>query len=263
MVDDICLFVSQLPIAAYRGEMACASNAEHETQGVAVLRIDYNKMDESSAGYIYYQIFNETYTETIEGNTIIGKAVTLGENNTGYYHDIQDVDHKEHTHSYGSIAIPDAGYKPEASEIRPSVTKFIDELVESGKIHDKAYIKATNDSIEKYLLYVAHVIPNTTDADERLKALYDKDDYSMRMANTPDELSVPACNMQTPLHTTQQTIFQLRNSDSADPLILQSAQRGDSIVGNNETSTFPSSSKSLCCKYTALGVGDFFAKTPV
>lgn len=237
MVDDICLYVSQLPIAAYRGEMACSSNADHETQGIAVLRIDYNKMDESSAGYIYYQIFNETYTETIEGNTIIGKAVTLRENNTGYYHDIQDVDHKEHTHSYGSIAIPDAGYKPEASEIRPSVTKFIDELVESGKIHDKAYIKATNDSIEKYLLYVAHVIPNTTDADERLKALYDKDDYSMRMANTPDELSVPACNMQTPLHTTQQTIFQLRNSDSADPLILQSAQRGDSIVGNNDEKT--------------------------
>ena len=99
MVDDICLYVSQLPIAAYRGEMACSSNANHETQGIAVLRIDYNKMDESSAGYIYYQIFNETYTETIEGNTIIGKAVTLGENNTGYYHDIQDVDHKEHTHS--------------------------------------------------------------------------------------------------------------------------------------------------------------------
>lgn len=237
MVDDICLFVSQLPIAAYRGEMACASNAEHETQGVAVLRIDYNKMDESSAGYIYYQIFNETYTETIEGNTIIGKAVALGENNTGYYHDIQNVDHKEHTHSYGSIAIPDAGYKPEASEIRPSVTKFIDELVESGEKHGKAYIKATNDSIEKYLLYVAHVIPNTTNEGERLKALYDKDDYSMRMANTPDELSVPACNMQTPLHTTQQTIFQLRNSDSADPLILQSAQGGDSIVGNNDEKT--------------------------
>ena len=237
MVDDICLFVSQLPIAAYRGEMACASNAEHETQGVAVLRIDYNKMDESSAGYIYYQIFNETYTETIEGNTIIGKAVALGENNTGYYHDIQNVDHKEHTHSYGSIAIPDAGYKPEASEIRPSVTKFIDELVESGEKHGKAYIKATNDSIEKYLLYVAHVIPNTTNEGERLKALYDKDDYSMRMANTPDELSVPACNMQTPLHTTQNTIFQLRNSDSADPLILQSAQGGDSIVGNNDEKT--------------------------
>ena len=241
MVDDICLFVSQLPIAAYRGEMACASNADHETQGIAVLRIDYNKMDESSAGYIYYQIFNETYTETIEGNTIIGKAVALGENNTGYYHDYHDIDYghveEGYDHSYGSIAIPDAGYTPKASEIRPSVTKFIDELVESGKIHDKAYIKATNDSIEKYLLYVAHVIPNTTDANKRLKALYDMDDYSMRMANTPDELSVPACNMQTPLHTTQQTIFQLRNSDSADPLILQSAQGGDSIVGNNDEKT--------------------------
>ena len=241
MVDDICLFVSQLPIAAYRGEMACASNADHETQGIAVLRIDYNKMDESSAGYIYYQIFNETYTETIEGNTIIGKAVALGENNTGYYHDYHDIDYDHveegYDHSYGSIAIPDAGYTPKASEIRPSVTKFIDELVESGKIHDKAYIKATNDSIEKYLLYVAHVIPNTTDADKRLKALYDMDDYSMRMANTPDELSVPACNMQTPLHTTQNTIFQLRNSDSADPLILQRALGGDSIVGNNDEKT--------------------------
>ena len=242
MVDDICLYVSQLPIAAYRGEMACSSNAEHETQGIAVLRIDYNKMDESSAGYIYYQIFNETYTETIEGNTIIGKAVTLGTNNTGYYHDKHDIDHghveEGYDHSYGSIAIPDAGYTPQASEIRPSVTKFIDELVESGNIHGKAYIKTTNDSIEKYLLYVAHVIPNTTNADERLNALYDKDDYSMRMANTPDELSVPACNMQTPLHTTQNTIFQLRNSDGAAPLTLRNTQGGDSIVGSTTTDKF-------------------------
>ena len=242
MVDDICLYVSQLPIAAYRGEMACSSNADHETEGVAVLRIDYSKMDESSAGYIYYQIFNETYSEIIEGNTIIGKAVTLGTNNTGYYHDKHDIDHghieEGYDHSYGSIAIPNAEYIPQASEIRPSVTKFIDELVESGNIHGKSYIKATNDSIEKYLLYVAHVIPNTTNEDERLKALYDKDDYSMRMANTPDELSVPACNMQTPLHTTQNTIFQLRNSDSADPLTLRNTQGGDSIVGSTTTNKF-------------------------
>ena len=242
MVDDICLYVSQLPIAAYRGEMACSSNVDHETQGVAVLRIDYSKMDESSAGYIYYQIFNETYTETIEGNTIIGKAVTLGTNNTGYYHDKHDIDHghveEGYDHSYGSIAIPDAGYTPTENEIRPSVTKFIDELVESGNMHGKAYIKATNDNIEKYLLYVAHVIPNTTEEDERLKALYDKDDYSMRMANTPDELSVPACNMQTPLHTTQNTIFQLRNSDGAAPLTLRNTQGGDSIVGSTTTDKF-------------------------
>ena len=250
MVDDICLYVSQLPIAAYRGEMACSSNTEHETQGVAVLRIDYSKMDESSAGYIYYQIFNETYTETIEGNTIIGKAVTLGTNNTGYYHDKHDIDHghieEGYDHSYGSIAIPNAEYIPQASEIRPSVTKFIDELVESGNIHGKAYIKATNDSIEKYLLYVAHVIPNTKIIGERLIALYDKDDYSMRMANTPDELSVPACNMQTPLHTTQNTIFQLRNSDSADPLTLQSALGGDSIVGGELTNKFFTTSPMNC-----------------
>ena len=250
MVDDICLYVSQLPIAAYRGELACSSNAEHETQGVAVLRIDYSKMDESSAGYINYQIFNETYTETIEGNTIIGKAVTLGTNNAGYYHDKHDIDHghieEGYDHSYGSIAIPNAEYIPTENEIRPSVTKFIDELVESGEIHGKAYIKATNDSIEKYLLYVAHVIPNTKIIDERLKALYDKDDYSMRMANTPDELSVPACNMQTPLHTTQNTIFQLRNSDSADPLTLRNTQGGDSIVGETTTNKFFTTSPMNC-----------------
>ena len=97
MVDDICLYVSQLPIAAYRGEMACKSIDDAHTQGIAVLRIDYSKMEESSAGYIYYQIYNETSKD----------SVLLGGDKSGYYHDQHQ--HEEgaaEAHAHGSIKIP-------------------------------------------------------------------------------------------------------------------------------------------------------------
>ena len=214
MVDDICLYVSQLPIASYRGEMACKSNNDESAQGIAVLRIDYSKMDESSAGHIYYQIFNETYSETTtEGNTITGKPVTLGNNNIGYYHDIRNVDNEEHTHSYGSISIPKANHIPPQDSICLSVSKLIDKLMTSTEIHMKAYIKINNDNVDKYLLYVVHKIEHTGEENEALIKLYEDHDYTMRMANTVDELADPECNMQTPIHATQQTLFHLHNSD--------------------------------------------------
>ena len=204
MVDDICLFVSQLPIAAYRGEMACKSISDEQTQGIAVLRIDYSKMEESSAGYIYYQIYNETSKD----------SVLLGGDNSGYYHDQHQ--HEEgaaEAHAHGSIKIPGARHIPTQDSVRMSVTKLIDELMASTDIHMKAYVKTTNDSVEKYLLYVAHKIEHTSNEKEAQTKLYEGHDYSMRMANTAAELSVPHCNMQTPLHATQQTVFHLYNSD--------------------------------------------------
>ena len=216
LVDDISLFVSQLPIVAYQGKMACRS-VDSKTSAAAVLRLDYSNIQAGSDGYMYYQIYN----------TILEEAVNLtGEE--AYYHDY-DVDHGglDHNHPYGSVHIPATNYNPEANgeTVYYSVSAFLDDLVSKGEKHGKAYVKTTNDGVTKWLLYVAHIIDNVTkedmnalDTDDEKKALalsklYDAHEYTMRMAYSPLELPQAECNMQTALHATQQTVFEIRNSD--------------------------------------------------
>ena len=242
MVDDITLFVSQLPIAAYQGKMACRSTGDGNTTAAAVLRLDYSNIHVGSDGYMYYQIYNESYSSTVNPNdpdTIGGYPVNLT-GDAAYYHDY-DVDHgdENHNHPYGSVHIPEANFNPEFENsyikkenigkpdnekkdtllIYQSVSKMLDEMAASGVKHAKAYVKTSNSGVFKWLLYVAHLVENVSETQVNedpslpLKMLYDQHNYTMRMAYTPDELAVPACNMQTPLHATQRTIFRLRNSD--------------------------------------------------
>ena len=224
MVDDINLFVSQLPIAAYQGEMACRSIEDGNTTAAAVLRLDYNNITAGSDGYMYYQIFNETYQEKDANGNVIstGKAVTLT-GDAEYYHDY-DVDHgnHDHNHPYGSIHIPVKGFDPEAENnklgiktypIASSVSAFLDSLVLNNLKHGKVYIKVNNDGATKWLLYVAHIVSNTTVEEDALAQLYEPHNYVMRMAYTHDELDKADCNLTTPLHATQQTVFKLRNSN--------------------------------------------------
>ena len=242
MVDDITLFVSQLPIAAYQGKMACRTTGDETTSAAAILRLDYSNIHVGSDGYMYYQIYNESYSSTVNPNdpdTIGGYPVNLT-GDAAYYHDY-DVDHgdENHNHPYGSVHIPEANFNPELENINikyanvnlpesekkdtfliyQSVSKMLDEMAASGTKHAKAYIKTNNNGVIKWLLYVAHMVENVTesqvnqDRELPIQKLYDKHKYSMRMAYSHDELSIPACNMQTPLHATQQTVFHLRNSD--------------------------------------------------
>ena len=210
MVDDITLYVSQLPMAAYHGKMTCRSTNNGVSSAAAVLRLDYSNMEVGSDAYIYYQIYNETVDTALnptyqEGNETLPI----------YYH---DYDHEhgdmETDHAYGSIHIPDANYVPSESKgdiIYYSVAKMLDEMGDA--VHKKAYVKTVNNGVEKWLLYVAHIIENTEEPDEALNKLYTGDSYLMRMAYSVDELDEDNCNMQTPLHATQQTKFDLRNSD--------------------------------------------------
>ena len=216
MVDDISLFVSQLPIAAYQGKMACRTVGS-TTSAAAVLRLDYSNIQAGSDGYMYYQIYNTNLEEAVN---LTGEEA--------YYHDY-DVDHEDddHDHPYGSVHIPATNYNPEANgeTVYHSVSAFLDDLVRKGEKHGKAYVQTTNDGVTKWLLYVAHIIDNVTkedmnalDTDDKKKALalsklYDAHEYTMRMAYSPLELPQAACNMQTALHATQQTVFELRNSD--------------------------------------------------
>ena len=214
LVDDISLFVSQLPIAAYQGKMACRS-VDSKTSAAAVLRLDYSNIQAGSDGYIYYQIFN----------TDLKKAVNLT-SDEAYYHEAHQGEHTDDD-SYGSVHIPATNYNPEENgeTVYHSVSAFLDDLVSRKEKHGKAYVQTTNDGVTKWLLYVVHIIDNVTkedmnalDTDDKKKALalsklYDAHEYTMRMAYSPLELPQAACNMQTALHATQQTVFELRNSD--------------------------------------------------
>ena len=232
MVDDITLYVSQLPIAAYQGKMACRSTGDATTSAAAVLRLDYSNIHVGSDGYMYYQIYNESYDENSDG-IADGAPVNLTDQ-AAYYHDYDDDHHLGHDHPYGSVHIPVENFDPEHYNdslleidknrtdtllIYQSVSKMLDEMAASSTKHAKAYIKTSNSGVTKWLLYVAHLVENVTESqvsnnqDLPLQKLYDKHAYSMRMAYSHEELSIPACNMQTPLHATQQTVFHLRNSD--------------------------------------------------
>ena len=212
MIDDICLFVSQLPFAAYQGKMACRTTAESETHAVAVLRIDYSKIDKDNDGYMYYQVYNEN----------LKQAVNLS-GNAAYYHEAhQGEQHTGETY-YGSVGIPDATFNPEKwnqdnpsqpkLKIYQSVTKFVDDLMVSGEKNGIAFVRINNDGVEKWLLYVGHIIENTAEINEANKLLYSGHNYTLRMAHTPNELDKAECNMQTPLHATQATYFQLDDSE--------------------------------------------------
>ena len=249
MVDDINLYVSQLPIAAYQGKMACRSTGDGTTLAAAVLRLDYSNINTGSDGFMYYQIYNESYESKANPNdpdTIDGYPVNLM-GDAAYYHENTAHNGGTHDHSYGSIHIPDVDFDPEKynvgkSEadkvlIYQSVSKLLDEMAANGTKHAKAYIKTENSGVVKWLLYVAHLVENVSetqvneDATLPLKKLFDQHEYTMRMAYSPDELDVPACNMQTPIHATQKTIFRLRNSNAE---IIQHDNNHQATKGNGE-----------------------------
>ena len=209
MIDDICLFVSQLPFAAYQGKMACRTTANSATQAVAVLRLDYSNIDKDNDGYMYYQVYNENLKEAIN---LSGDAA--------YYHDAHTGDNHTAETYYGSIQIPQQNYKP--TEYYQSVTKFVDDLMASGQKNGKAYVRIVNDGVEKYLLYVGHIIENTSDPQQANSLLYSGHEYTLRMAHTPKELDKAECNMRTPLHATQATFFELEDSDGSSWSNIQS-----------------------------------------
>mgnify|MGYP003303478628 CR=1 FL=1 len=218
MIDDINLFVSPLPIAAYQGKMACRSMSSGVATSAAVLRLDYSNLTEDEDKYIYYQIFNDSEDKAM---VFEGEGVT-------YFHENQE-DHTQNNtvNRYGSVSIPSGDFNPETDNIeklyiRPSLSKFLDSMVVNNVVNGKCYVKTTNYGVTKWLLYVVHLIPNeaphndqaaTIENDEydRSEELKANKEYTMRMAHTPAELDKPSCNMQTSLTAVHQTMFQLRN----------------------------------------------------
>ncbi|MBR2451442.1 MAG: hypothetical protein IKB40_08145 [Paludibacteraceae bacterium] len=245
MVDDICLYVSRLPIAAYQGEMACRTVEGGEASAAAVLRIDYSNINAGDDGYMYYQIYNESW-DANNDQIADGAPVRLTEE-AAYYHESHtssgtpDHDHdNQELNDFGSVHIPAVNFDPkhyndslfeldnnrtDTLRLYTSVSAFLDDLVLNNEKHGKAYIKTDNSGVTKWLLYVAHIILNTDDVNEACSKLFDEHDYVMRMAYTPEELDEANCNLTTPLHATQQTVFRLRNSNQET--ILHSSSDGE------------------------------------
>lgn len=241
MVDDICLFASRLPLAAYQAQTSCASDANTEASTAAILRIDFTEFQGVRDKYMYYQIYNTSTDEEIE---LREKTDTT---KSAYYHD--NADDKD-ARAYGSITIPVSTFNPrnyndsvkkkgntDTVLIFKTVQNFKDYLVDRSKAtdatyasHAKAYIKSNAGGEERWLLYVMHIIPNVAKDDAaQVKNTHLREDYqySLRMANTADELDAPECNMQTPLLATQATHFNLYNvykTSVAEKFIPQSKE---------------------------------------
>ena len=219
MVDDITLFASRLPLASYQAQTNCASDANTPSSTAAILRIDYTVFEGIADHYMYYQIYNTSKDHVVELTKLDGASA--------YYHDVDG----ETNRSYGSVQIPNKTFDPEAFNetasdaddvlIFPTVQSFKDHLVdqiteEQKHIKGKAYIRSTIKGQERWLLYVMHIIPNqktigNIDEIEENKYLWERYNYALRMANVPEELAAAECNMQTPLHATQATHFDLYN----------------------------------------------------
>ena len=240
MVDDICLFASPLHLTGYQAQTNCASDANTESSTAVILRIDYSEFQGQRDQYMYYQIYNESKKDAPnQMDAIVKLQTTLGDKESAYYHD-----NPSNTLDtlFGFISIPRNNFNPiayndsiknlsrtDTVKIYNSVQEFKDVLVDriQERLNDgddtnneksekgKAYIQTTGG---KWLLYVMHIVPNASknsegiviDTDEN-KYLFEYYNYTLRMANVPEELSAAECNMQTPLHATQATVFDLYN----------------------------------------------------
>ena len=236
MVDDITLFASRLPLASYQAQTNCASDANTPSSTAAILRIDYTAFEGIADHYMYYQIYNTSKDHVVE-------LTKLNVDESAYYHDVKG----ETNRTYGSVHIPRNDFDPnnqssaleeDKAMIFPTVQSFkdhlVDQITENQKhVKGKAYIRSTIKGQERWLLYVMHIIPNAkADEDSSIspeqenKYLWERYDYALRMANVPEELAAAECNMQTPLHATQATHFDLYNGykeQIADDFIPESA----------------------------------------
>ncbi len=232
MVDDICLYASPLPLAAYQATMGCESFTDATTTSTAVVvRMDYSELniysaediDKGKKKYAYYQIFNN------EDNHIIKLTAPVEENGEikyepAYFNEEGIASNNE----YGSVAIPIPRYVPTADNrdnIQESVRGFIDGLIDDEERHGKCFVydRVTG----KYFLYVIHIIPNVDHhsnegyEDHIAHSHLEKDkDYELRISHAPNQLASADCASTTPLHATQDTYVKL-NTEGEEPIRVE------------------------------------------
>ncbi|MBR6550002.1 MAG: hypothetical protein IKT71_02220 [Paludibacteraceae bacterium] len=226
MIDDIRLYASPLPLAAYHATTGCQSYTEEETTNtVVVLRIDYDYLNEDLKGenkHVYYEVFNETDSVTVQLKEKVGDV----------YQPIYYQDDKDNVSPYyGSILIPptrEGSGVPEKSDITSYINELTPQKGEKSK-SGKCFVK---DSGGKWFMYLVHVIPtgnalSGTDANVYLDR---NKSYILRIAHKPEDLHRAACAFTTQLHATQDTYVQLHN-DEVDSLRITSCM--NNLCANN------------------------------
>ena len=211
-LDDLCLFVSPLPLAAYQATMGCRSYTDNTTTSTAVVvRLDYAQLNEELQGsFAYYQIFNVTDDRVVELKTIDASNQIV----PAYY--AEDTANE----AYGSVRIPAKNYSPDTRNgdviALNGLQTYIEGLIANNTRHGKCYVE---DKVnKKWFLYVIHIVPNTqqnvsaADADIYLEK--DKE-YLLRIAHAPSQLSSAACASTTELHATTDTYVELRDDRDA------------------------------------------------
>ena len=219
MVDDICLYVSPLPLAAYQATMGCESFTDASTTSTAVVvRMDYSELniystdetDTNKKKYAYYQIFNNSDDMAIQLTAPVVRAEGDTIYEPAYYKD--SIGHSDNL--YGSVTIPHPRYVPNATNdtIQTSIRDYIDQLIEKKIRNGKCYIY--DNVTGKWFVYVIHIIPNIdhhATEDHVMNSHLEKGkDYELRISHSPGELGDVACASRTPLHATQDTYIKLR-----------------------------------------------------
>lgn len=214
-MDDLCLYASPLPLAAYHATTGCQSYTHEETTNtVVVLRIDYNYLnDDTKNKYVYYEVYNETDKQTVQLQEKVGE-----EWKSIYYQE----DKTQNSTSFGSILIPQNQGDSEIP-IKDNITTFINELTPPAGSTSRSGTCFVQDEGGKLFLYLVHVIPtgnNVSGSDANVYLDRDKS-YILRISNDHTQLHNAACVFTTQLHATQDTYVQLHN-DEVDSLRITS-----------------------------------------
>ncbi len=213
-VDDIKIFASRQPLAAYQLGSLC--NAEYID---AVIRLDFTSMDRSAMEVVdghrrmYFDIYNETKEEVLDINYLNNNAPNPAEER------------------YGWVVFPTSPDDiPEKEKYEDLVTFFaaIDGL-ESPKA--VGYVKENVSGEEHWVLYLRHRI-KIPDGD---KALQDK--YQVRVAYHVEDLVSPSCAMQTYLPVRNAFELQVNGTTEMTPVQLCGNARYDVKLILNVTKT--------------------------
>ncbi len=203
LIDDVCLYSTKLPLQAYQAFTSC----DVENMTVAVARIDYDNMTSSATDQnLYYAIQNTK----AEPDTLVGTVYHYPSDWAGTQSD-----------RYGVIYIPKKGYNPttggEKTAVFNSATMMIDSLetlymadknnnaVKDGYVL-KGYVKTTDKTGDRYILYVAHLISN--------RCTPSTGKYRLNMAATLEELSNPDCAMMSDLSILGKTNIKFGNGET-------------------------------------------------
>ena len=216
LFDDLCLYASPLPLAAYHATTGCTSYSNSATTNtVVVLRIDYDQLNKDLTDkFVYYHIYDVTDSTTValkekvkkDGENYVYQSIYYNEAGLVNEAGVLSID------TVGSIKIPKTKDGSGIIE-KTSINDFIAELTpgehETSK-SGKCFIY--DDTTEKWFLYLVHVIPNEDgESGEEGVHLDREKTYSLRIANAPGDLYKAECVFTTELHAAQDTYVELRN----------------------------------------------------